>query len=199
MMEERLIVRLQADSEQIEWVLQNAQGIMGSPKVGTFADIKLPGFKGKMTLLAPTTLVYLTKAKLPKLSESKLRKAVPFVIEDELAATIEDSHFAYSPGRYAGKAVIGVVQRAHMEEWLGKMPSEIKTHLVAMVPDVLAIPHEPNKWTIANFGDTALVRTNEVMGFAVDKAFLPTVLAQYLQEEGREVPQEMNKTFQRIN
>lgn len=190
-MEERLIVRLQEGSEQIEWVLQTAQGMTTAAKVGSFADINLPDFKGKLTILVPSAAVYLTKAKLPKLSEAKLRKAVPFVIEDELATGVEDSHFAYNRNRTDEKAVVGVVRREQMDAWLDKIPAGLKSQLFAVIPDVFALPHEKNKWSVANFNDSSLVRTNEVMGFSVEKNLLPTVMSQYLQEEGREKPEEI--------
>ncbi|MDQ2993603.1 MAG: type II secretion system protein GspL [Pseudomonadota bacterium] len=190
-MEERLIVHLQEGTEQIEWVRQNAQGILDAPQSGTFADIKLTGFKGKMVILAPSTQVFLARAKLPKLSEAKLRKALPFAIEDQVAGDIAECHFAYYKPSFDTHSAVAVVQRALMDTWVGQVPETLKSNFVALLPDVLAVPYTANEWNILNIGNTALVRTNAVTGFAVEKSLLPALLAQQLQEEGAIAPEKI--------
>jgi len=92
--------------------------------------------RDEVIIFAPGTDISLLSVVLPARSEAEARRAAPFAVEDEIAVSIEDAHFAIGP---AGSDVqkprsLHVVSLAVMEawsEWLSGIPQLQGAQLIA--------------------------------------------------------------------
>lgn len=90
----------------------------------------------RVTLFVPGTEVNILSASLPARSETEARRAAPFAVEDELAVSIEDTHFALGPaGRdlQTPRAVhfIALATLQMWTDWLAATPPLARARLVA--------------------------------------------------------------------
>lgn len=129
--------------------------------------------------LVPGVDVFLTQAKLPKLSPARLAKALPYALEDQLTEEASTLHFATSALNKDKPLPVAIVSKKNMDDWLRFLKNELKENnskLMAMIPDVLLLPWQPSSFYIYANEQLALVRTNEKLGFAIENDQLFTVL-----------------------
>lgn len=136
-------------------------------------------------LLVPTEEVLLTEVEL-KLPGAKLRKALPYALEEQLAEDIEELHFSIG-GQHNGRTNVAVVRNQLMEGWLETFAKRGLTPR-AIVPDVLALPWQENEWFIANEAERAIVRTGAHLGFSCHPDHLSTILEGLLDNDAQEPP-----------
>lgn len=154
---------------------------------GSLADAATPLSGRRVIVLVPATHLLLTSALLPTRNRQRVVAAVPNVLEEQLASDIDHQHFAL--GRYdaSGRLAVAVVAKAAMDEWLARLAAAgIRPAMLA--PDVLALPHEPNTWTVCRLERHALVRTGAQSGFGCDSDNLAALLRAALDEAGEARP-----------
>lgn len=121
----------------------------------------------EVILVVPPEDVLLLTAKLPKMHYSRLLQALPFALEEQLIAPVEDLHFVAGEYQPDGSLPVAVVSHAKMQEWLALLAA---WHIQAdvIIPLTLVIPFEASCWHIL-LEDMAVVRTGPYSGFACDK------------------------------
>jgi general secretion pathway protein L len=181
-MSSRLVIHIASDEEKLTWFLDGNEASAAASSRQSLIEKSWDNYQGEVIVFVPTADVYLTKAKLPPLSAVKLRKAVPYAIEDEISDDIKNCHFAIASVDSSGNTPIAVVNRERMELWLQLLPEALRQHVSAMVPDVLALPWTPDSWTIVEIGDLALVRLDAASGFAVETSNVVELIAQYMRD-----------------
>jgi len=124
-------------------------------------------------LLVPTERVLLTTTELPIRNKAKLRKALPYALEEQLASDVEELHFAL-PSRGTAPAV-AIIERELLDHWLETFRQQQRTPRIVM-PDVLALPWTDDGWSIACDAHRALVRTGRFSGFACERENLALLL-----------------------
>ena len=137
-MSERLLIRLQADGD-VTWLVQDAQGRplsatnRGAPPPATVARAR------RIFALVPGEDVLLLETDAVSTRRTQLARAIPFALEDQLASSVEDLHFAL-PERISDKRVaVAVVARTTMRAWLDLL-SDQGLRADVLVPDTLALP-----------------------------------------------------------
>lgn len=110
-------------------------------------------------LLIPTQFVGFTQADIPAKQARQIIKALPFVVEEQLASEVADNHFALI-GRQKNTAHACFIDQ--------KLMHELKEHYAAdvILPDVMALPFKDGEWSILFSGQQVLVRTAQYEGFA---------------------------------
>lgn len=119
-MSERLLIRLLADAG-LTWLAQDADGRVlsganaGAPPAQAFERAR------RVVVLVPSEQVLqLETPGLPG-SRAQAHKALPFALEDRLAGSVEDQHFA-APDRLDGERIpVAVVARATLRGWLDRL------------------------------------------------------------------------------
>jgi len=119
-MSERLLIRLLAD-DGLTWLAQDADGRAlsganaGAPPAQALARSR------RIVVLAPAEEILLLET--PGLPGARVQalKALPFALEDRLAGSVEDQHFA-APDRLDGERIpVAVVARATLRGWLDRL------------------------------------------------------------------------------
>jgi general secretion pathway protein L len=133
-------------------------------------------------------------ARIPLKGAARIRQALPFALEEQLAGDIDQQHFAFRAKDDAGRTPVAVVEKQLLQEWIdrldaaGLMPN-------AIYADSDALPSSPATITLLIEGDRALIRSDEGEVTAFDEGSLETVLellldaqAQKLENDATAVP-----------
>lgn len=122
---------------------------------------------GPATILVPTEQVLLTAVDLPLPSRRQRLAALPFAIEDRIAAPIETVHVALGQAVAPGRYLAGVATPAVMLGWTAQAQAA-GLGQAALVPDALTLPvPAAGAWSVERTGDRVLVRAEDGTGFAV--------------------------------
>ncbi|RXS42409.1 type II secretion system protein GspL [Idiomarina sp. 29L] len=174
-MQETLIIRLPAfgTSESIPWLLWHSQQqeLIASGELESTAELSQLADKAarsEVIIAIPGQDVFLTQVTLPAGSKKHLDKVIPYALEEELAADIDTLHFAW-PETKASTVPVAVVEKAHMQQWLGVL-SESGIESNRWLPDTFLLPTHDNEWHAIELGHSVLVRTSTWQGFAVEQA-----------------------------
>ena len=185
-MQQTLIIRLLADTQEVEWLVQDDQGhIIQGPEKGQINQVECLE-ECKVWVLVPGADVLLTTVDLPKLSQAKLRKAVPFALEEQLADDVRNLHVALGSAEEGAQLPVAVVSKAKMAAWLDQITILLKNPkctIMAMLPDMLALELEANTWSVLVEDQRALVRSGTVNGFGCDAENLSLLIQALMNSE----------------
>jgi general secretion pathway protein L len=120
-MAEIFVVRL-SDADEPEWVIVDSAGMVAGP-AGRCPLEMLPDLVGqrRLVVLAPSHKVVLTSVNLPIRNPARLRQALPFALEEQVAEDLAVLHFAAGRRLPNGEVPAAIVRRHHLEQWLGEL------------------------------------------------------------------------------
>jgi general secretion pathway protein L len=122
-MSERLLIRLLAD-DGLTWLAQDANGRALSGANAGAPPAQALERAQRIVVLAPSEDVLLLETPGLPGARTQALKALPFALEDRLAGSVEDQHFA-APERLDGERVpVAVVARATLRGWLDRLARE---------------------------------------------------------------------------
>jgi len=163
-----------------EAVWRTSSGIAGQ---GAIAEAAALGPGRRVVVLVESAAVLLLEATLPTRKRDRLLQAVPYALEEHLAAEVESLHFALGTPlpSVADKSLyqipVAVVARSQMDSWLETLKvAGINPH--ALVPDVLALPIAPGSWTLLVEDNSALLRTGTQSGYSLALEWIPLAIEQ---------------------
>ncbi len=133
----------------------------------------------RLIVLLPGQLIRTMQLTLPKMRASERTKAIPFLIEEQLACEPSQIDVAMGATDSTGQCVVAVFDKERFKAKLSKL-HEQQLNPDVVLPDYLALPWEENTWTICPLSDVTLVRTGLQIGFIVDTCNLATLLKKSL-------------------
>jgi general secretion pathway protein L len=158
-MSELLVLQLPADpGAPIAWCTRPARAAEPGPVTRGDLEQAAAAARGRrVAALVPQARVSLRQVPVPARSRAQQARAVPFALEDEIAADVDDTHFAVAAG--SGNPVpVAVVARAHVEEWLAALRGAgIEPDLLC--PEGLALPRGAEDWALLPGAEGALLRS----------------------------------------
>jgi general secretion pathway protein L len=122
-MAEFLVIRLAADPAQAaHWIAVDDNGTRRSPPVtGPLAEAAKDTGSRSVIVLVPATSVLSTSIDIPVKGGARLRAALPYALEEQLADDVENLHFAAGQRRDSGLLPVSVVARKQMQQWLDEL------------------------------------------------------------------------------
>ncbi len=177
-----------ADIEAANWVLVDKSDLQQIVDKGTLYDPPDLSLGDKAIICIPASKLMLTKASLPNSNINRLRKIVPFALEELILDDIDDVHFAIADVEAEKDTAVAVIQKSLLDDNLSAIDA-LGINPTVMLPDCLCIPFTNNTWTIFVEDEVALVRTDKDMGFTCTLDILELMLSQYLKEEGITPPE----------
>jgi len=173
-MPDRLLLRLSSAGDPT-WLRQAADGRAPAGSTRGWPPLSAVSEATEIVVLAPAEEILLTEARVAARNRAQRMQAVPFAIEDQLLAPVEDLQFAATESE--GDAVgVAVVAKSTLREWLDRLAAAgIRPDV--LVPESLALPATPDRATAFVENDRAVVR------FAPWSAFVcaPSDVADWLQ------------------
>lgn len=183
---EHLLIRLTRDM-QASWCLATAPGRVMH---GTLVEAAHAATGCRVVVLVPTDAITLLAAHIPTRQRQRLRQALPYALEEQLAADVETLHFAAAAHGSGEDVPCAVVDRSTLRGWLDAMEtSGIKPDV--MLPDVLALPRTAGQWTLLAEPWGVRLRSGEMRGMACDHAALPHILPLLLQQQAEQRPTQL--------
>lgn len=119
-MSERLLIRLNADGH-LEWLAQDASGrALSGTNAGAPPTQALERAQ-RVVAIVPGEQVLLLETPTVPGTRAQAIKALPFALEDRIAGSVEDQHFA-APDRLDGDRIsVAVVARAVLRDWIERL------------------------------------------------------------------------------
>ncbi len=183
-----LCLRLPPPGGEAAWAAAGEEGLHRGP----LAEAAQAAAGRPLWVLVPTEAVLLTRVRAPTRRRSRLRQAVPYLLEERLAQDVEALHFALGRPARDGGVPVAVVERARMAGWLETLAGA-GLRPQALVPDALALPWEPETWTLAaeEASGRVLVRQAREVGWAAEAELLPALLGRALERAGAGRPRRL--------
>ena len=185
-MSERLFIRLGINiNEPCAWLVwsEQEQEIIAS---GELADARALSTLSEragnraVDVLVAGDAVSLTTVTLPEKGQRQALKALPFMLEESLAQSVDELHFV--PGPRDGDTLhVAVVAHSLVQEWLSWLQDAgLKPR--KLVPDCLALPLQGMDWALMEFHGQMLLRRGIADGISVSRdwfdVLFPTLLEQ---------------------
>ena len=119
-MAEFLVIRLGKDPQQAaDWIAVDGNGTRRAPPVsGPLAAAAKDIGDRTVIVLVPAASVLTMSVDIPVKAGARLRAALPFALEDQLADDVENLHFAAGSRRDTGRLPVAVVARSQMQAWI---------------------------------------------------------------------------------
>ena len=180
-MNEYLVIRLGAHaSDPIHWLVwsQSELEIIASGCLSgadELAQLRERAGGRPVIGLVPASEVLFREVSLPgKLNRQSL-KALPYLLEEEVASEIEGLHLVVLASQGTQVSLLAV-ERRRMAQWLLWLETAGLT-LQRLVPDVLALPPAEEGWSAVQLGNQWLFRQTTHAGMQAEADWLAPLLA----------------------
>ena len=171
-----LLLRLPADpGAPIPWLADDGAGPVARGD-DALAGAATHAAGRRVVALAPATCVLLNRVAVPSRKPHHIRQAVPFLLEERLAAEVATLHFAIGPRDADGEVAVAVTERTRLARWLEALAAA-GLDPDAVVPEQLALPPADAGWVLAADAGEVLLRTGPQAGAALERTALPLLLA----------------------
>ncbi|ACQ91989.1 general secretion pathway protein L [Tolumonas auensis DSM 9187] len=172
-MNEFLLIRLGSrHQERVHWLVWSVtqQAVISSGQLDNAAQLsELTERAGHrpVYVLVPGCDVIFRELTLPGRLNAQTMRALPFMLEDEIASDVEQLHITVLA--HQGQQVnIAAVEQTQMQQWLSWLADAGLT-AQQLLPDVLALPQpEGEQWSLLQLGDQWLIRQSAWQGSVVD-------------------------------
>ena len=117
------IIRLNHNNKnRCEYVVTNEKGeIKDSIKHGDLNDISDQEKNNTVIIMLPGEEILSKSLILPIKSNAKLKQAIPFALEDDIASDIDDCHFAFEKSEIDESIIVNVIDRKLFKNYLNQL------------------------------------------------------------------------------
>ncbi|MCW8109043.1 type II secretion system protein GspL [Alteromonas ponticola] len=187
---EQLLVRLGSSiNEPVSWLVWSSteKEVIASGELAEASELsslaERAGERPVIALVASCNIA-LKWVNLPPRASRKVLSAIPFMLEEELAQDIGKQFFALGP-KVNDKQAVAVVSRALLETWQVWL-ADAGLSCDTIIPDVLAVPHFSEGWSVLNVGHDIIIRQDEWCGLQGEVDWILPAVAHYSQ--GQKAP-----------
>lgn len=171
----------------VEWVAVDTAGQeIGVIQHGSLTDFAAQAAGSRILAMLPASQVLRVGADVPLKGATKIRQALPYALEEQLAGDVEQQHFACSNRDAAGRIPTAVVTRQLLRDWLEQLHSlDLKPTGVYAESDGVATAEA----TLTVFIDNDVVVTRSPDGeiAVVDEGSLQTILELLLDQQAEQL------------
>jgi|GEM_PF-1461771 len=179
-----------AGDDYLRWgVCDDKGGVIDQADHGTFAEAAKAAERRRVVMVVAGTELLMDEVQVPSTNLSKALKAVPYMLEEQLAQDVESSHFAFGSKLVDGKIPVAVVARPGLD-WCQEMAMNAGLNIVEIIPEILALPFSNNGWTVMTNNGHASVRLSGSRGFSCDTDMLPVLLSNAIEGAPPEIIEE---------
>lgn len=222
-MSEQLFIRLgsQAD-DTIHWLVwsEQEQEIIASGELANkdhLASLQQRASGRSTTVFVPASDIKLQKVEVPAKTNRQFIQAIPYMLEEDIAADVDDCFFATGNKYFDGEndchyMEVAVINDQKMQNWLAWL-TDAGIRCQKVLPDVLALPCHVKALSVLQLGEQWLIRSGEFSGIAAEQQelllWLELLAGQFKTDEEQSItklyyysalPQELynNPSYERI-
>ena len=163
-MRERLYIQYQGQEPvQCQVVDGSGQPAAGSYR-GGLQDISSFAQGRQVVVIVPANDMLCYRPLVPKTSTTRLRQAIPYLLEDNLLSAVDEYHFALGQRDSVGHLPVNIFPLTLLQSWLAPF-TEAGIRPTIMVPDTLCLPLHEGQWTLYVDESGVRVRISQYEGF----------------------------------
>lgn len=170
-MAEFVVIRLGRDPRSsVEWIVADDNGTRyGEAVRGSLAEASAAVQGRPVIVLVPSTEVLTTTVDLPIRGGSRLNAALPYALEESVAADIETMHFAAGEKRESGRRPVAAVAREQLDEWLALL-EEAEIQAWKIIPEDYGLARIPGTLSVLVDDDAVIFNDGEDVEFVLEGA-----------------------------
>lgn len=176
-MRENFYIRLGA-AEEVTWLTESEPVQV---RQGALSEAAAAATGKQVIVVVPGTDVILTKVVVPTRNRNRMAAAVPYLLEEQLAADVDQSHFALGERDAEGWVAVAVVSQACMDGWLARL-AEAGVQADKIIPEPLLLPYRSDSWSLLVERDCVNLRSAPQGGMTLDSVNLAFVLGRAIAE-----------------
>ncbi len=178
-MTEYVVIRPGAEDQAVQWILVDSNGTrLSGLASGSLAEAAATIGERAIIALVPSVDLLTTSVHIPARSNARIKAALPFALEENLAEDVENLHFATGERRENGRLPVVVVAKDKMATWLERLneagiePSILApdNHGLAKIPGTLSMLIDEDTIIYNDGADTEFamqgVKPSDVLVFA---------------------------------
>ena len=143
-MRDHLLIRLHSNSTDCTWVALDGDGRLLRPVMsGPLDEAARAVSNERVVVLLPGSEVLTTQAAVPSVGQSRVRRMLPYLLEENFAEDVERLHFAAGQRLDSGNLAISAITTAQLEIWLELLESAGVTP-DAIYADTDGVPDTPS-------------------------------------------------------
>lgn len=190
---EKLILRMSSQpAKEIPWLVwsTSTNEVIASGELADQSELpRLTDYaRGRnVTVLVNNADVRLYRHTLATKPTRQMLKALPFMLEDEVAEDIDNLHFAMADTGFDKELEqhwvnLAIINKALVENWLA-MLSEVDISVKRLIPEVLCLPQNQIEGetglSLIELADGFVLRQGEWQGDFVERDWLPLLVQQW--------------------
>jgi general secretion pathway protein L len=178
-MTEYVVIRLAAEDQEVQWIFADSNGTQRSnTSSGSLEQVAAEIGDRSVIVLVPSVELLSTTVHIPARSSAKIKAALPFALEENLAEDVENLHFAVGDRQENNRLPVAVVARDTLDGWLDRLrevgiePAILSpdSHGLARIPGTLSVLVDDDTIMFNDGGDTDFamqgVKPSDVLVFA---------------------------------
>jgi len=149
-MAEILTIRFDPDADTASWLVVDSAGArVGAITRGTVDQAAELAAQRRVIVLAPADQVLVTRVDLPVRGAARMRQALPFALEEQVAEDLEVMHFAAGRREADGSLAAAAVRRERLQHWVGAL-EEQGIEISSVMAEQSVVPASPTStiWLI---------------------------------------------------
>jgi general secretion pathway protein L len=168
-MSEYVVIRLAAEDQAVQWILADSNGTrLSGVNTGELSQAAIEIGNRSVIVLVPAVDLVTTTVLIPARSNSRIKAALPFALEENLAEDVENLHFAVGDRQENGRLPVSVVAKEKMDGWLKRLQDEDiepgvitpDNHGLAKIPGTLSVLVDDDIVMFNDGADTDFVMQN---------------------------------------
>jgi general secretion pathway protein L len=160
----QIYLRENTADDTADWLLREPRGRIISAGNARFADMPAAD---QVNVVVPASRVLFTRISLPVASAAKIRKLLPFAVEDKLLSNPETIHAVAGVRQLNGETPVAVVDKGWVNELMARLlQAKIQPH--SLVPETTLPPLPERGWCMVWDGARGFVRTGAMEGMSFD-------------------------------
>lgn len=164
-----------------QWHRAGAGG--GEGLLADFARWAEAAGTAEVVLLVPGERVLLIEADMPTADPSRVARALPFALEDDLVEEAERVHCAAGPWVAPRRLAAAAVRASELRGWLDALAG-VGVEPEHAVPDALCLPWREGELHMAREGERVLARWSECRALAIEADAAEALVAMIAERAG---------------
>jgi general secretion pathway protein L len=175
-MTEYVVIRLAAEDQAVQWILADSNGTRLSNVSSTSLEQVAAEIGDRSVIvLVPSVEILSTTVHIPARSSSKIKAALPFALEENLAEDVENLHFAVGDRQENSRLPVAVVAKNTLDGWLNRL-SEAGIEPVVLSPENHGLAKIPGTLSVLIDDDTIMFNDGGDTDFAMQNMMPSDVL-----------------------
>ncbi|MGB3622264.1 type II secretion system protein GspL [Ketobacter sp. MCCC 1A13808] len=174
----------------VEWTSADLDASVSEPQVLPFADFvthlhsEWPhSYQYGIDLIISGANVITTEVNIPSRQMRQIAQALPYMIEDQLAHDVSESHLVTGPRDAEGMLPVVAVP-VSLLECLRQLFEQFDLPLDSVLPDMLCLPHREGEWTVLFEGRHLMIKRGSHAGLTIEMDAAPVVLGSIIENWG---------------